>query len=156
MIELTIPGRGNLALEHLVMDVNGTLAVDGILLEGVARRIGALRNRLAIHLLTANTHGKQAAIDQLLNLQAVCLQPGNEARQKAAYVQQLGAEHVAAIGQGANDAQMLGKAALGICVMSVEGLAIETLHAANLLMPDIISALDLFDRPLRLIASLRK
>jgi P-type E1-E2 ATPase len=156
MIELNIPGRGNVAIEHLIMDVNGTLAVDGILLDGIAKRIGALRNRLTVHLLTADTHGGQAAIDHLLNLQAVRIQPGDEAGQKAAFVRQLGAERVVAIGQGANDAQMLKAAALGICVMSVEGLAVETLNAADLFMPDILSALDLFDKPLRLIASLRK
>jgi P-type E1-E2 ATPase len=156
MIELSIPSCGDLVLEHLVMDVNGTLAVDGILLDGVAKRIGALRNRLTVHLLTADTHGKQAVIDQLLNLQAVRIRAGDEAGQKAAYVRQLGEERVVAIGQGANDAQMLKTAALGICVMSVEGLAVETLNCADLLMPDILSALDLFDKPLRLIASLRK
>ena len=156
MIELSVPGRGALTLEHLVMDVNGTLALDGILLEGVARRIGALRSRLEVHLLTADTHGGQAVIDQLLNLRAVRIQPGDEAGQKEAYVRQLGAGRVAAIGQGANDARMLTAAALGICVLSVEGLAVETLHAADLLLPDILSALDLFERPLRLIASLRK
>jgi P-type E1-E2 ATPase len=156
MIELNVPGRDNLSLEHLVMDVNGTLAVDGILVDGVAKRIGALRNRLTVHLLTADTHGGQAAIDHLLNLQAVRIRKGDEAGQKAAFVRQLGAERVVAIGQGANDAQMLKTAALGICVLSVEGLAIEALTSADLLMPDILSALDLFDRPLRLIASLRK
>jgi P-type E1-E2 ATPase len=82
--------------------------------------------------------------------------PGNEVEQKAAYVRQLGAEHVAAIGQGANDAGMLKTAALGICVLSVEGLAVEAINAADLLIPDILCALDLFDKPLRLIASLRK
>src|SRR5512133_3356630 len=156
MIELNIPGRGNLAIEHLIMDVNGTLAVDGILLDGIAKRVGALRNRLTVHLLTADTHGGQAVIDQLLNLQAVRIRPGDEAGQKAAFVRQLGAEQVAAIGQGANDAQMLKAAVLGICVLSVEGLAVETLNCADLFMPDILSALDLFDKPLRLIASLRK
>ena len=156
MIELNIPGRGELQIEHLVMDVNGTLALDGILIEGVARRIGALRDRLTVHLLTADTHGGQAAIDHLLNLKAVHIQHGNEAEQKATYVRQLGAERVAAIGQGANDALMLKDAALSICVLSAEGLAVEALDASQLLMPDILSALDLFDRPLRLIASLRK
>jgi P-type E1-E2 ATPase len=156
MIEITIPGRGEYALEHLVMDVNGTLAVDGILLEGVIRRLGVLRDRLTIHLLTADTHGGQAVIDQLLNLQAVRMKPGHEMEQKAEFVRNLGAEHVVAIGQGANDAGMLKTAALGICVMSVEGLAVDTLIAADLCMPDILSALDLFDKPLRLIASLRK
>jgi P-type E1-E2 ATPase len=156
MIELNIPGRGELSIEHLVMDVNGTLAVDGILMEGVVKRIGALRDRLIVHLLTADTHGKQAAIDHLLNLQAVRILPGNEVEQKAAYVRQLGTEHVAAIGQGANDAGMLRTAALGICVLSAEGLAAEAFGSADLLMPDILSALDLFEKPMRLIASLRK
>lgn len=156
MIELIIPGRGNLNIEHLVMDVNGTLALDGVLLEGVAKRIGALRDRLEIHLLTADTHGRQVIIDQLLNLQAMRIRGGREAEQKAEYVRRLGADRVAAIGQGANDALMLREAALGLCVLSLEGLATETLAAADLLMPDILSALDLFDKPLRLIASLRK
>lgn len=156
MIDLNIPGRSVLTIEHLVMDVNGTLAVDGILMEGVAKRIGALSDRLTVHLLTADTHGGQALIDHLLNLQAVRILPGNEVEQKAAYVRQLGAEHVAAIGQGANDAGMLKTAALGICVLSVEGLAVEAINAADLLIPDILCALDLFDKPLRLIASLRK
>lgn len=153
---MTIPGRGDLKLEHLVMDVNGTLAVDGMLIEGVAKRLGALRDRLQVHLLTADTHGRQVVIDQLLNLEAVRIRGGREAEQKAEYVRSLGAERVAAIGQGANDALMLREAALGICVISVEGLATETLTASDLLMPDILNALDLFDKPLRLIASLRK
>ena len=78
MIELTIPGRGPLRLEHLVTDVNGTLALDGSLIEGLAKRISSLRDRLEIHVLTANTNGRQAAIDALLNLKSTTVQPGNE------------------------------------------------------------------------------
>ena len=156
MLELTIPGRGELRTRHLVTDVNGTLALDGLLLDGLIKRIGALRDRLQIHLLTADTHGRQTAIDQQLNLTAVRIKGGNEAQQKAEYVKKLGADSVIAIGQGANDAAMLKAAALGICVMSQEGVAVETLLAADLLVPDIFAALDLLDHPLRLIASLRK
>jgi P-type E1-E2 ATPase len=156
MIELTIPGRGELRIQHIVTDVNGTLALDGILPDGLAKRIGSLRDRLQIHLLTADTHGRQAMIDQQLNLTAVRIKGGNEAGQKADYVKNLAADSVIAIGQGANDAAMLKEAALGICVMSQEGVAVETLLAADLLVPDIFAALDLFDKPLRLIASLRK
>lgn len=53
MIELNIPGRGSLQLAHLVSDVNGTLAVDGQLLDGLSRRLAALRDRLTLHLHTA-------------------------------------------------------------------------------------------------------
>ncbi|MEZ0396029.1 MAG: ATPase P [Anaerolineales bacterium] len=155
MIELTIPGRGTLQLEHLVLDVNGTLAVDGLLIEGVTRRLAWLRDRLQIHLLTADTHGRQAAIDRQLNLQAVRIHPGDEAAQKADYLRRLGAERAAAIGQGANDAAMLEAAALGICILSPEGTATSSLLAADLVVPDILTALDLFDKPVRIVASLR-
>lgn len=156
MIELAIPGRGELRIHHLVLDVNGTLTLDGLLPDGLAKRIGALRDRLQIHLLTADTRGRQAVIDQQLNLTAARIHSGNEARQKADYVKNLGADSVIAIGQGANDTLMLKTAALGVCVMSQEGVAVETLLAADLLVPDIFAALDLLDQPLRLIASLRK
>ncbi len=156
MIELTIPGRGTVRLEHLVSDVNGTLAVDGRLIDGLVTRLTALRDRLELHLLTADTHGKQRLIDEQLKIQAVRVMRGQEAGQKAAYVQRLGAEHVIAIGQGANDAAMLREAAIGVCVLSAEGTAVETLLAADLVVPDIHTALDLIEHPLRLVASLRK
>jgi P-type E1-E2 ATPase len=156
MIEVTIPGRGPLRLQHLVTDVNGTLAVDGVLIDGLIKRIASLRDRLEIHMLTADTHGRQALIDEQLNLRATRVQPGNEALQKAEFVRKLGAETVAAIGQGVNDAEMLKAAALGICVMSQEGIAVETLISADLVVPDIFAALDLLDKPVRIVASLRK
>ncbi len=156
MIELNIPGRGQIELEHLVCDVNGTLAVDGILQDGLVRSLSAIKDRLTLHLLTADTHGRQKTIDHQLNLKAERVQPGDEALQKAEFVRRLGAGRVAAIGQGANDAAMLKEAGLGICVLSLEGAAVETLLAADLVVPDIISALDLFEKPLRIVASLRK
>lgn len=156
MIELTIPGRGTLQLQHLVCDVNGTLAVDGQLLEGMARTLTDLRDRLTLHLLTADTHKRQYIIDQQLNIQAVRIQPGMESAQKAEYIRQLGADNVVAIGQGANDVEMLKTAALGVCVLSTEGTAVEALLAADLVVPDIFTALDLLDKPLRIVASLRK
>lgn len=156
MIELHIPGRGLLQLEHLVCDVNGTLAVDGQLPDGIVRALNQLRDRLQLHLLTTDTHGKQAAIDLVLKLTAHRVQAGQEAQQKADFVRQLGASQVVAIGQGANDAEMLRAAGLGICVLSPEGTAIETFLAADLVVRDIFQALELLEKPLRIVATLRK
>ena len=156
MVELSIPGRGTLRIEHLVTDVNGTLAVDGQLISGVNKRIASLRDHITVHLLTADTHGRQSLIDEQLALKAVRIQPGNEAAQKAEYVRSLGSSAVVAVGQGANDSAKLKEAALGICVMSQEGAAVETLLAADLVAPDIFAALDLLEKPLRIVASLRK
>ena len=155
MIELNIPGHGMLSLKHLVTDVNGTLAVDGVLIEGVGKRIANLSDRLEVHMLTADTHGRQSIIDQQLNLTAVRVRPGNESTQKAEYVRKLGAQTVIAIGQGANDVEMLKAAALGFCVLSQEGTSTPAFLSADLIVPDILTAFDLLDNPLRLIASLR-
>jgi soluble P-type ATPase len=82
MIELNIPGRGTLQLEYLVFDVNGTLALDGQLLDGMVRSLTRLKDRLQIHLITADTRGKQDYIDRLLGLTAVRLQPGMKLNKK--------------------------------------------------------------------------
>jgi P-type E1-E2 ATPase len=156
MITFNIPGIGKYRLEHLVMDVNGTLAVDGQLIDGVAAKIASLRDQIGIHLLTADTHGGQADIDRQLGLTATRITPGGESLQKADYVRRLGSDRVAAIGQGANDAEMLAAAQLGICVMSVEGAARETLLASDLIAPTILSALELLEKPMRIVASLRR
>ncbi len=156
MIELTIPGRGVVRLEHLVCDVNGTLALDGQLIDGVSHALNRLRDRLEVHLVTADTHGRQDEIDRQLGLNSVRLTPGQEAEQKAALVMQLDPERTVAVGQGANDAKMLQAAALGLCVFSKEGAAVSALNAADVVCPDILTALELLEKPIRLVATLRK
>lgn len=156
MIELNIPARGNLRLSHAVLDVNGTIAKDGRLLDKVAKTLAALRERLTIHLLTADTYGKQDNIDLMLGMRATRIQPGDEGRQKAEFVRQLGAETVVAIGQGANDAGMLEAAAIGIAVLGDEGLAVETLLKADIVTANIFDALSMLKYPTRLVATLRK
>lgn len=155
MISLHIPGEGEINLEHVVFDVNGTLAVDGKLLPGIPDLLQDLKKDLEVHLLTADTHGKQIEIDQQLNLNAIRIQSGDEKEQKAAYIHHLGAEKTAAVGQGANDALMLETARIGICVISAEGTALETMLKADLVVPDILSALEILQNPTRLKASLR-
>jgi soluble P-type ATPase len=86
----------------------------------------------------------------------VRIRPGNESQQKTEYVKRLGAENVVSLGQGANDVGMLNAAAIGICVLSAEGLSIEALLAADVLASDIYTALELLEKPVRLVATLRK
>ncbi len=156
MLHLEVPGLRTLHLQHLVLDVNGTLALDGELLPGVAERLHRLREQLTLHLITADTHGRQEQIDRQLGLTGVRLVPGQpEAEQKAAFVRALGDERVVAIGNGANDALMFRKAALAIAVLGAEGLAMVALREADVLAPDILAALDLLLHPRRLIATLR-
>jgi len=156
MLQIEIPGRATLSLSHLVCDVNGTLAVDGVLLPEVKPAFALLQQTLQIHMLTADTFGKQKEHATALGVESFVLAPGNEAKQKADFVRSLGKDQTAAIGQGANDSAMLKEAALGICILSREGTAVSSILAADIVVPDIKSALELFLKPLRLTATWRQ
>ncbi len=157
MFGVDIPGRGLFALDHLVLDVNGTIALDGELLPGVVGRLAALSGTLTVHLVTADTHGRQQEIDRALGLTATLLPAGiDQAEAKAALVRQLGSDRCVAIGNGANDALMVDEAALGICVLGSEGAAVATLTRADIVTTSIADALDLLLHPRRLVATLRR
>jgi len=51
---------------------------------------------------------------------------------------------------------MLKEARIGICVLSEEGAALGTLLQADLVVPDIVSALTVLNHPARMVATLRK
>ncbi|MDY7040464.1 MAG: ATPase P [Chloroflexota bacterium] len=156
MLLLDIPDWGTLELAHLLLDLNGTIALDGEVLSGVVGRLATLADSFTIHLITADTHGKAAATASRLAVQLARIEPGDEAKQKQAHVQRLGAERVVALGNGANDGAMLRTAALGIAVLGPEGLAVETLQSADVVTAGVEDALDLLLHPKRLVATLRK
>src|ERR1700730_3865350 len=152
MIRIDIPGRGRIELTDAVFDVNGTIAVDGVMIAGVAERLQRLQEHLSIHILTAGTHGNIAELERALGFPLQIISTGED---KARFVQQLGPEHVIAFGNGSNDAAMLRLAAISVAVFTSEGMSIQALHAADVLAQGPLDAIDLALHPKRLIATLR-
>jgi soluble P-type ATPase len=155
MLTFDIPGYKVLQLAHLVMDYNGTLAVDGKLVDGVAARLEILSRDLQIHVITADTFGLVQQQMAALPCRVSVLGKDNQAEAKLRYVQELGLEHTVCIGNGRNDRFMLRAAALGLAVVLAEGIAGETIQAADIVSRSINDALDLLLNPLRLTATLR-
>ena len=155
MIEIAIPGHKDLRLTYLVLDYNGTLACDGELIEGVEGSLRGLAGDLQIHVVTADTFGKAQAGLEGLPCELVVLPAERQDVGKLAYIKRLGPENVVCVGNGRNDRLMLKEAALGIAVIQDEGAAAETLLAADVVCPHILSALGLLADPLRLTATLR-
>ena len=155
MLKVEVPGWKSLELEHLLLDFNGTLAKDGILIDGVLPLLESLSRDLTIHVLTADTHGSVHRQCDAPFFTIHVLGEGSQELGKQAYLQKLGPERCAAIGNGRNDRLMLSSAALGIALIQSEGLASGTLAAADLLFGSIIDALEALHNPKRLIASLR-
>jgi P-type E1-E2 ATPase len=152
-LRVEIPGRGALALRHLLLDLNGTIARDGRLLPGVRRRLPALARLLEVRVLTADTFGTAARQLAGLPVRLVRVATG---REKERIVRALGSAGVAAVGNGANDAAMLRRAALGIAVVGPEGAAGGAVLAADVVVTGVLDALDLLLRPRRLVATLRR
>jgi len=155
MIVIDIAGFRTLQLEHLVLDFNGTLAVDGRLLDGVEPRLAALANELELHVVTGNTYGDAREHLRDCPVEVVCVPTAGQALAKSEYVRRLGPDRVVAIGNGRNDALMLEQAALGIVVLGTEGLATDALEAADIVVRHAVDGLGLLLRPKRLIATLR-
>jgi len=155
MIDISIPGFGEIMIEHLVLDYNGTLAVDGKLIDGVTERLQHLARKVKIHVITADTFGSVKEQLQGIDCQLAILPAENQHIRKLNYVTELGANRVMCIGNGRNDHLMLQNATLGVAVMHDEGMATAAMNSADLIMPDILTALDLLSNSLRLIATLR-
>jgi soluble P-type ATPase len=155
MIEIAIPGYKTLKLKHLVLDYNGTLAVDGELLPGVKDALRSLAKELQVHILTADTFGKVRSRVEDVPCELSILPEENQDEGKLDYVERLGAGQTVCIGNGRNDRLMLKEAALGIAVILEEGVATETLVAADIVCISILSAFELLTNPLRLTATLR-
>lgn len=154
MLSISIPGREELCLSHLILDYNGTIAQDGELIPGIAPRLEALSQSLSICVITADTHGTAAQKCAGLPLEVLTF-PTTEVGQIKAAEAQKRTGGVACIGNGYNDIQMSDACALSICVMGTEGCCGALLLHADVVVTSILDALDLLLKPSRLRATLR-
>lgn len=135
-----VPGAASLEIEHLVLDLNGTVSDRGSMIDGVGERLERLSRDLEIHLATADTRGTAGRLAATLPLSLVGVSTGAD---KADLLRRVGAGRTAAIGNGRNDVAMLRLAVLGIAIIGPEGVAAEALQAADVACRSIIDALDL-------------
>jgi soluble P-type ATPase len=154
-MDVFIPGYGSLTLKYLVMDYNGTLAIDGELISGVKDELIKLSENIDLHVLTADTFGKAASGLAGIPCKLTVLPKDDQQTGKLNYVKSLGVDRVVSIGNGRNDQRMLKESALGIAVILGEGASTETLLSADVICTSILSALELLSNPLRLTATLR-
>jgi len=134
MRTIAIPNSVVFQLEHLVLDVNGTLTNRGELIDGVETKLRKLAETLDVHLISTDTFGSLEAVASTLG---AAPQVVGEGAEKAAVVERLGSSHCVAIGNGANDRDMLREAALGIAVIGQEGAAATTIAVADVVCRSI-------------------
>jgi len=156
MINIIIPGWGNMEIENLILDLNGTLSTDGEISPIVKEKLDHLSRDLNIYILTADTQGNAEQMVSDLEVTLVKVSEEGSAQGKLKILESLDPSRTVAIGNGNNDRLMLKEAALGILVLGEEGVSVSALKDSDLLVKSISDALDLFLKPKRLIATLRE
>jgi len=154
VMTVEIPGKPTLKLTNLVLDMNGTLSLDGKIPHSVRDRLTALAPTFKIYLLTADTFG--TARREASDLPLKFVKVGQDGYlDKLAFIRELGRNQTAAIGNGFNDHLMLKEAALGIGVIGPEGAHPFALLNADVVVSRVEDGLDLLLHPKRIAATLR-
>jgi P-type E1-E2 ATPase len=156
MIAVTIPGWGELSIEYLVVDFNGTVALDGKLKKGMKEAIEKLSQYVRVFIISADSYETLDEQPEAPAFTVIKVNQEESGADKARVVKELGPEKMAAIGNGANDAAMLREAALGIAVIGEEGCSGALLREADIVVTDIMRAFELLLKPERVVATLRE
>jgi len=156
MIKIDIPGWGDMEIENIVLDMNGTIATDGKILPEVKERINVLSENVKVYVLTADTHETADGEVRDMNMELIKITEKDSQRGKLEFLKTLELEKTVAVGNGNSDQLIMKEACLGIAVLGDEGISIPTMKNSDLVVKNIYDALDLFLKPKRLIATLRQ
>jgi len=156
MIRIDIPGWGNMEIENIVLDLNGTIATDGKISSEVKEKINSLSKKTKIYILTADTQGTASVEISDMEVELVKVSEKDSTEVKLRVLESLDPTSTVAIGNGNNDHLILKEAALGIAVLGDEGISASAMKNADIIVKNISDALDLFLKPKRLIATLRE
>jgi len=155
-MKIDIPNYGALEIDKIVFDINGTIAEDGELLDGVEAGINTIAEDFDVYIVTADTFGTAAEIIEKIDAELVLDEENGGAKFKGEYVDSLGSSSVAAVGNGNNDLEMVKKAGLGVAVIGPEGASAQTMQNADLVIKDIKDLFKILGTPNKLKASLRR
>ena len=156
MISISIPGWGNMEIENIVLDLNGTIAIDGKISSEVKEKINSLSDKAKIYILTADTYGTASEETSDMGVELLKVSEKDSTEVKLRVLESLDPTKTVAIGNGNNDHLILKEAAFGIAVLGDEGLSVLAMKNADIVVRDISNALDLFLKPKRLLATLKE
>lgn len=134
-------GAGEIELNTIVLDLNGTLAVNGKVPEGVSERIKKLKELgFKILLFSGDQRGTALGISQDLGIE---LKRASTTEEKEALTKELNAQTTVAIGNARIDIGTFKHSKISIGTIQAEGIHTGILPHLDILVPSINDALDL-------------
>ena len=152
---LEIPGRETVEIKDVVLDYNGTIAIDGKLIDGVAELVNELAGDINFHIITADTYGSTEKELANINCKVVKIPKEKQDSSKLDYLLKLGKENTLCVGNGKNDKLMLKESVISIALIQDEGVCVESLLAADIACKSIMDVFAYFKIPNRIKATLR-
>jgi soluble P-type ATPase len=149
MIIIQRPGEEPLKIEFIFVDFEGTLASDRRVHPKAKDKINLLSKRVKIYILVNEENEQVLEVLRKVKAEIIHISAGDASHKKLNLLRQLGTNKTVAIGNGRDDSFMVEEAALGICVISKEGTASETIQKADVVVSNILDALDFLLKPLR-------
>ncbi|WP_209477755.1 HAD family hydrolase [Thermococcus stetteri] len=149
-MKVEIPNYGEVKIEAVVFDLNGTLGEKGRVDEEVKHLLERLADRYTVVVISADTFG---TLEEGLGGLPVRLERASNAAEKVEIAR--GYAPYAAIGNGNNDVAMLEEAELAFCVIGKEGATVDALLASDIVVTDVRDAIAMLLDEKKLIATLR-
>jgi soluble P-type ATPase len=149
MILIQRPGRNPLEIEFILLNFEGTLATDRRVHPKAKDKLNLLSKRTNIFILTKENKEVASEVLKKVKAEVVSFKEAEASEKKLEFVRRLGGTRTVAIGNGFDDALMLEEAGLGICVIGKEGASGEAIEKADVVVIDILNALDFLLKPLR-------
>ena len=154
MISIQRPGMEDLDIHFVLIDFEGTLAMDGRVHPKAKDKVNLLSKRASIYILTKSNREKVEETLRKMKAEILYVAEGDSSQQKLNVLQRLGPHQTAVIGNGLDDGQIMEQAGLGMCVIGKEGSSAEAMAKADLVVTHVLDALDFLLKPLRQRATL--
>jgi len=154
MITIQRHGQEPIEIEFILIDFEGTLALDRRVHPKAKDKINLLSKRVKIYILAKGEKEVLEEVFKKVKAEVILLKEGEPSQNKLDLLQNLGPKKTVAIGNGADDVSMIEEAGLGICVISKEGTASEAMKKSDVVVLNILDALDFLLKPLRQRATL--
>ncbi len=153
-MEYKVPHGETFEIDTIVLDLNGTLSVNGKIPEGVKKRIDKLIGLdFKIILFTGNKRGTADELCKDIGIEYKVTQTGKE---KEVEMLKLDTKKCAAIGNARIDIGAFKHAKLSILTLQAEGIHAKSISYVDVIVPSILDALDLFINKDSLCATLRE
>jgi P-type E1-E2 ATPase len=149
-----IPPNKKIEINTIILDLNGTLSVNGKIPLGVKNRLNKLKKLgFKIILFTGDQRGTASKICKKLGIDYKITFTGKD---KEKEILKLNPNTCASIGNGKIDIGTFKHAKLSILTLQAEGISTKALPYTDILVLSIVDALDLFLNKDSLCATLRE